>query len=74
MNSFKKNKKLTTTEIQILKDIKNGLSSAQIAKNRNCSSRTIEKHRSNIIFKLKLPSTQNALLIWLYKNPKIFNT
>ena len=58
----------TVTEIEILGYIKNGLSSAQIAKLRNCSVRTIEKHRSNLIAKLNIPPSQNALLIWVYKN------
>ena len=60
--------KLTVSEIEILNYIKNGLSSAQIAVIRNCSIRTIEKHRSNIIAKLDIPPSQNALLIWLFKN------
>mgnify|MGYP003645469037 FL=1 len=58
----------TTSEIEILNFIKNGLSSAQIADKRDCSVRTIEKHRSNIIAKLNIPSSQNALLLWLFEN------
>ena len=60
----------TVTEIEILGHIKKGLSSAQIATLRNCSKRTIEKHRSNIIAKLDIPPSQNALLIWLFSNTK----
>jgi len=42
---------LTASEIEILSYIKNGFTSVQIAIVRNCSVRTIEKHRSNIISK-----------------------
>ncbi|WP_148869871.1 helix-turn-helix transcriptional regulator [Tenacibaculum adriaticum] len=65
---------LTLSEIEILFYIKEGLTSTQIAKLRNCSVRTVEKHRSNIILKLKIPSSQNALLIWILKHPNLFNT
>jgi len=66
--------RLTAIEFQILKFIKKGYSSPQIAGFRNCSSRTVEKHRSNIIKKLKINSTQNALLIWVSQNQDIFTT
>ncbi|WP_413818264.1 helix-turn-helix transcriptional regulator [Tenacibaculum sp. IB213877] len=66
--------RLTLSEIEILFYIKEGFTSAQIAKLRNCSVRTIEKHRSNIISKLKIPSSQNALLVWILKHPDLFNT
>jgi DNA-binding NarL/FixJ family response regulator len=66
--------RLTAIEFQILKFIKEGYSSPQIAGFRNCSSRTVEKHRSNIIKKLKINSTQNALLIWISKNQDVFTT
>ena len=66
--------RLTSTELQIIEFIKKGYSSPQIASFRNCSSRTIEKHRSNIIKKLKINSTQNALLIWISRNQNVFTT
>lgn len=55
---------ITSTEKEILKSIKSGLTSSQIATLRGCSARTIEKHRSNIIKKLHLKPTNNALLLW----------
>jgi len=66
--------RLTAIEFQILKFIKEGYSSPQIAGFRNCSSRTVEKHRSNIIKKLNINSTQNTLLIWISQNQDKFTT
>lgn len=55
---------ITSTEKEILKLIQSGLISNQIADSRGCSARTVEKHRSNIIKKLHLKPTNNALLLW----------
>lgn len=66
--------KLTTTEIKILKFLLKDISSQEIAEILFISKRTVEKHRSNIIQKLGLKSSQNALLLWVQKNPEIFNT
>ncbi|WP_299671803.1 LuxR C-terminal-related transcriptional regulator [uncultured Polaribacter sp.] len=68
MKSSTKNILLTNVELEILSYIKQGFSSSYIAQVRNCSVRTIEKHRSNIITKLELPSSQNALLFWAFNN------
>lgn len=65
---------LSETEREILILIKKGFTSPQIAKKRNCSYRTIEKHRSNIIKKLGLKSSQNVLIIWSMENLKSLNT
>jgi DNA-binding CsgD family transcriptional regulator len=65
---------LSIAEIEVLVLIKEGLTSAEISKRRYCSTRTVEKHRSNIIKKLKLQSSPNALIIWTLKNSKCFNT
>jgi len=65
---------LSDVELEILRYIKEGCTSTQIAKIRNCSPRTIEKHRSNIIQKLKLKSKSNALFIWSYQNSEILTT
>lgn len=65
---------LSETEREILILVKNGFTSPQIAKKRGCSYRTIEKHRSNIIKKLGIKSSQNALIIWIMENLKFFNT
>ncbi len=67
--------KLSATELKILKNLNNNLSSSQIADVLFISKRTVEKHRSNIIAKLELDTTkQNALFIWLKQHPNIFNT
>ena len=63
----------SNVELEILHFIKNGMTSAEMAILRNCSVRTIEKHRSNIIRKLKLKSSQNALLIWIMNIHHILN-
>jgi len=66
---------LTATEIKILKYLEKNLNSTQIAEELFISKRTVEKHRSNIIKKLDIDTTnQNALFVWLKQNPNIFNT
>lgn len=65
--------KLNKTEIEILQKIKEGLSSGQIAAQRDCSVRTVEKHRSNMIKKLGINSNQNALVIWALQNQDVIN-
>jgi len=62
---------ISDSELEILKLIKKGFTSVEISRVRHCSVRTVEKHRSNIIKKLKLPTSQNALFIYLLKNPDI---
>ena len=65
---------LTATEIKVLKHLANDLSSAQISELLFISKRTVEKHRSNVIKKLNLKSSQNALLLWVKNHPELFNT
>ena len=65
---------LTATEIKILKYLAKNLSSSEIAESLFISKRTVEKHRSNIIKKLDIKSSQNGLLLWIQKNPEILNT
>ena len=60
--------KLTRVEKQILKLISLGLSSKLIALELFKSSKTVLNHRSNIIKKLEIPNTNNALLIWSIEN------
>ncbi|PJB11830.1 MAG: DNA-binding response regulator [Flavobacteriales bacterium CG_4_9_14_3_um_filter_40_17] len=67
-------KSLTTTEIKILKHLASDKSSAEISNLLFVSKRTVEKHRSNIIKKLGIKSTQNALLLWVKDHPELFNT
>lgn len=63
---------LSDSEIEILKRIRKGQTSIEISRARNCSVRTVEKHRSNIIKKLGIATSQNALIIWLLNNPYYF--
>lgn len=65
---------LSVAELKILRYLAKDLSSSQIADSLFISKRTVEKHRSNIIKKLGIQSTQNGLLLWVRKNPQIFNT
>lgn len=59
---------LTKVEKQVLKLISLGLSSKLIALELFKSSKTVLNHRSNIIKKLDIPNTNNALLIWSIEN------
>lgn len=65
---------LTVAESKILHYLAKNFSSSQIADELFISKRTVEKHRSNIIKKLEIPPTQNGLLLWVQKNPHLFNT
>lgn len=68
-------KELSPTEIKILKYLDKNLNSTQIAEELFISKRTVEKHRSNIIKKLEIDTTnQNAIFVWLKNHPNIFNT
>ncbi|PHQ29927.1 response regulator transcription factor [Leeuwenhoekiella nanhaiensis] len=64
--------KLTATELKILKYLEQTYTSAQIAEELFISKRTVEKHRSNIIDKLNLTSSPNALILWLKQHPDLF--
>lgn len=64
--------KLTKTEIKILKQIANNKTSIEIADDLNVSPRTVDKHRSNIVNKLKLHGIHNGLFIWASQNKDIF--
>ncbi|WP_138432788.1 DNA-binding response regulator [Winogradskyella algicola] len=59
---------LTKTETKIVGLIAQNKTGVEIADLLFVSARTIEKHKSNIIKKLKLPSKQNSLLIWAKEN------
>lgn len=65
---------LSLTELKILRYLAKDLSSSQIAESLFISNRTVERHRSNIIKKLGIKSSQNGLLLWVHQNPQIFNT
>ncbi len=55
---------LSPSEKKILKMIATPLSSQEIADQLHVSERTIEKHRSNIISKLKLSGQTHGLSLW----------
>lgn len=52
---------LSLREIEIIKLIKNGLSSKEISANLNISVRTVEVHRHNILRKLKLKNAPSLI-------------
>ena len=59
---------LTPSEMKILKLISNGYSSGDIAAHLNVSVRTVEKHRSNILAKIGIEGSTNALTSWALTN------
>ena len=59
---------LTKTELKVVTLLSDNLSSAQIAEMLASSTRTVEKHRSNIMEKLKLERSHNALTVWANLN------
>ena len=64
-------KVLTPSEKTILKLIAQGTSTAAIADSLFVSSRTIEKHRSNIKLKLGISGGANSLTTWCLTNKNI---
>jgi len=58
--------KLSATELDVVRLIESGMKTKEIASKYECSSRTVEKHRSNIIKKLNLTKGTN-LEYWLIK-------
>lgn len=62
---------LTKTEIKVVQFLSENKTSLQIAEDLDSSVRTVEKHRSNIIKKLKLEKSHNALTIWANTNRKL---
>ncbi len=61
-------KLLTSSEITILKQISQQITTNEIADGLGVSARTIEKHRSNIINKLNLKNESNSLTSWAILN------
>lgn len=64
---------LTPSEKKILRLIADGLSTKEIAEKLFIAERTVDKHRSNMIAKLKLEKKHNSLLLWAQKNKDIIN-
>lgn len=59
---------LTKSELKIVKLISEGKSSQDIADELSISVRTVDKHRSNIVHKLKLDNKPTSLSIWANVN------
>lgn len=59
---------LTKAELRIVKLISNSKTSHEIAEELSISNRTVDKHRSNIVAKLKLDNKPTALSIWANLN------
>lgn len=64
--------KLTSSEIKILKQIARNKTSQEIANALFISTRTVEKHRSNIIQKLDLSKSSNSLQQFVLANKSYF--
>ncbi|WP_290789514.1 response regulator transcription factor [Altibacter sp.] len=62
---------LTPSEATILKLIAQQTTTSEIAEMLSVSSRTVEKHRSNIIAKLGLDQASNSLISWSLANKNI---
>lgn len=62
---------LSSSEKKILKLIASQISSQLIAEKLHISERTVEKHRSNIINKLKLSRQPNSLSLWAVEQKAI---
>ena len=67
---LKKIKRLTSSEKTILKMIAQQMLTNEIAETLFISPRTVEKHRSNILAKLEIGNSSNALSNWslIHKN------
>jgi DNA-binding NarL/FixJ family response regulator len=65
---IEKIKYLSPSERTILRLISNENSSKEIAEILSISIRTVDKHRSNIITKLDLPSASDSLSLWVKDN------
>lgn len=63
---------MTPTEKEILKLMAKNNTGAEIGELLSVSTRTVEKHKSNIIRKLDLCGKQNSLLIWVKENQDCF--
>lgn len=70
---IEKIKFLSPSERTIVRLIANGNSTKLIAEILSISSRTVDKHRSNIISKLNLPSGAAALTFWVKENKELLD-
>lgn len=63
---------LTKSELKIVKLISENKTSNHIAEELSISVRTVDKHRSNIVSKLKLDNKPTSLAIWASLNKQHF--
>jgi len=63
---------LTKTELKIVKLLSKSKTNKEICETLQSSIRTVEKHRSNIVKKLKLQKSHNALMLWANLNKDLF--
>lgn len=56
--------KLTKREVQILSELSNGATDAEIAGVLNISVETIKSHNKNIYKKLKVRNRSEAIVVW----------
>jgi len=63
---------LTRSELKIVKLISENKTSNHIAEELSISVRTVDKHRSNIVSKLKLDNKPTSLAIWASLNKQHF--
>jgi DNA-binding NarL/FixJ family response regulator len=59
----KKSKNLTETEIKILEFVFQGKTSKQVASDMNLSTETVNRHRKNVLKKLKASNIVDAINI-----------
>jgi len=71
---LEKIKFLSPSERTIVRLIAQEKSSKEIAELLSISYRTVQKHRSNIIFKLDLPNGAESLSFWTKQNKELFLT
>jgi DNA-binding NarL/FixJ family response regulator len=64
-------KNLSLAEREVIKRISEGFETAEVAEMLAVSKRTVQKHRSNIIHKLNLPSDRNALADYAEGNKQL---
>ena len=69
---LKKIKFLSPSERTIIRLIAQEMSSKEISDRLHISIRTVQKHRSNIITKLDLPSDSDSLTTWVSENKELF--
>lgn len=71
---LEKIKYLSPSERTIIRMIADEKTSKEISEMLSISIRTVQKHRSNIISKLDLPSEADALNLWVSQNKELFSS